>query len=220
MFLLGVRVDHALSAAFLVIMEKLIKNVRHHYTVKEARRVPAAACRDEITTFYNDRAYTIRKRIYSQDRRPKKDVSARPTIVMAVGQDDVPLVQALRLTDVLVEAVILFNDSEEALSSLIPARAGIGKNHPASEQMMHETLSQVMEQQRLLPPAEAISRGNQLLVELDHMLETRRREAPDQPPCTPMEPLLIAAAAPIWFRENVRYTSAYRASSTSVRCFK
>lgn len=220
MFLLGVRVDHASATALLVIMEKFLKNIRHHYVVREARRVPSSACRNEIVSFYNDSGYAIRKRIYSQDWHPKKNVTARPTIVIAVGQEDAPLIESLRREDVPVEVVVLSNNSSEALSRLTPARAGIGKNHPASEQMIRETLSRVMEQRRLLPPAEAGAPESPLMIELDRLLEARRREEPGLPPGAPLPPLLMAAAGPIWFRENVRYTSAYRASSTSVRRFK
>lgn len=219
MFFLGVRVDHASATAFFVIMEKCLKNVRHYYTVKEACQTHAAACRDEMAAFYNDTAYTIRKRIYSQDRRPKKDVSARPTLVIAAGQDDLPLISSLRQADIPVEAVFLTGGSK-ACPLLTPGRAGTGKDHPASGQLIYETLSRVLEQQRLMFPDEASIRQNQLLAELARMLETLRRESPGRPPDAPLSPLLAAAAVPIWFRENIRYTSAYQASATSVRKFK
>ena len=213
MFLLGVRMDHGSTTACLVVLEKTLKNVRHHYDIQIARAVPAAVLGDEIRSFYEDSAYTIRKRIYSQDRRPQKDVSAHPTIVMAADREEMPLIESLRREDVPVEAVLLSPDSSEPLPP--PARAGIGRNHTASEHILLETMRQVLGQQRLAGPVEEGPPTDDLLTELMHMVAVLRKETPETRPA----PLLTAAAAPIWFREKVPYTSAYRTSATSIRRF-
>jgi hypothetical protein len=216
MFLLGVHVDHDAAAAFFVILEKQLKNVKNFYIVRDVRQLSAAACQDEIAAFYNDAAYTIRKRVFSQDRRPKKDVSARPAVVLSAGQKDLPLIDALRGKDIPVEAVFAGAGSEENCPALTPERAGIGKNHPASEQMICSALFQVLEQKRLDMPEAASARPNRLFSELDRMLEALRRDHTNVRPT----PLLMAAAVPIWFKENVRYAGVYRTSATSIRKYK
>jgi hypothetical protein len=204
MILIGTHVDHPAATAYFVILEKTLKNVRHYYDVKDARQSAAPDCRDMMAAFYNDNAYTIRKRIYSQDRRPRKDVSARPTLVMAAGRrEDLPLIQALRCMDVPVEAVFIKADD----CPPDPARAGIGKNHAATEKMIYETLTLVQAQARLAPLTGA---ENPLLENLSRMMATPGQNGP----------LLLAAAAPVWFRENVKYSSAYRTSATSIRKYR
>ncbi len=204
MILIGTHVNQASTTAFFVILEKKLKNVRHYYTVIAAHQGPAKTFPEQIITYYNDKTYTIRKRIYSQDRRPKKDVSARPTVVMAAGQKDLPLIDTLRTEDVPIEAVFL-----EQNPGREPERAGIGKNYAATEQMIYETLRGVHGQGRLAPFTDPAP-GNPLFEQLEQMLVT-----PDQ-----KAPLLLAAAVPIWFRENVKHRSAYRTSSTSIRNYR
>ncbi len=216
MFLCGVQVDHASASAFLVIMGKSLKNVRHYYAVKEIRRTPASGCRDEVLAFYSNSVYTIRKRIFSQDRRPKKDVSARPTIVIAARREEMSLIESLREKDVPVEAVWL-TDSPGGLPDLAPVKAGTGGNHRASEQMIYETLSCVSQQQRLALPANPPPR-NELFERLGPMLCAPRGLKAFQPDDR-LPPLLLAAAVPIWFKENIKYSIAYRTSATSVRSY-
>lgn len=220
MFLLGVKVDHDSATAFFVILEKQLKNVKNFYIVRDARQSPAAACQDEIAAFYNDDAYTIRKRVFSQDRRPKKDVSARPSVVLAAGQKDLPLIDALRGMDIPVEAVFAIAGSEGNCPALTPERAGIGKNHPASTLMIYAALFQVLDQKRLALRAEAPASSNQLLPELDRLADAFRRAPSAVPTDGRPTPLLMAAAVPIWFKENVRYASVYRTSATSIRKYK
>ena len=219
MFLLGVRIDHASAVGCFVILEKTLKNVRHFYTVQSACRVPAEAGADYITAFYKDSAYTIRKRIYSQDRRPKKDVSASPTIVVAAGQKDLPLVNRLRQADIPVEAILLAEDFEDHPDPA-PGRAGVGKDYPASETPIGRTLAAVLAQQRICWPTAAPGRDEQTVGELAALIEALPRQSSSAEPDERMPALLLAAAAPVWFRENIRYTSAYRTSSTSIRRFK
>ena len=203
MILIGTQVDHSRATAYFVILEKTLKSVRHYYDIRDARQSAAPDCRDMITALYSDKAHTIRKRIYSQDRRPKKDVSARPTLVMAAGRADLPLIDALRGMDVPVEALFL----EAAECPPGPERAGIGKNYAVTEKMIYETFARVQRQARLAPLTGA---GNPLLEDLNRMMA-----APGQ-----NGPLLLAAAAPVWFRENVKYSSAYRTSATSIRKYR
>ena len=203
MILIGTCVDHLSATAYFVIMEKSLKNVRHYYVVRDIRQSVAADCRDMIIALYSDKAYTIRKRIYSQDRRPKKDVSARPTLVMAAVRADLPLIDGLRDLDVPVEVLFL----EAAGCPPGPERAGIGKNHAVTEQMVYETLALVQAQARLAPLTGV---APPLLEDLSRMIA-----APGQ-----NGPLLLAAAAPVWFRENVKYSSAYRTSATSIRKYR
>jgi hypothetical protein len=221
MFLLGARVDHDSATAFFVILEKHLKNVKNFYIVRNAYQAPASACQDEIMAFYHDGVYTIRKRVFSQDRRPKKDVSARPAVVLAAGQKDLPLIDALRGKDIPVEAIYVNDDSGKNGPGLTPDRAGIGKNHPASEQMIYTALARVLAQKRLdITAAEAPAASNQLLHEVGRLADEVRRGPSGLPTDARLTPLLTAAAAAIWFKENVRYASVYRTSATSIRKYK
>jgi hypothetical protein len=220
MFLLGVKTDHDTATAFFVILEKQLKNVRNFYTVLEARQLPAAACQDEMTAFYHDTAYTIRKRVFSQDRRPKKDVSARPAVVLAAGRMDLPLIDALRKEDIPVEAVFAAGGSTDDRPGHTPNKAGIGRNHPASEQMMCATLIQVLEQNRLDLQADEPARPHQLMSEFKRLLEAFRRSPSVIHADVSPAPLVMALAAPIWFKENIRYATVYRTSATSIRKYK
>ncbi|MEW6077381.1 MAG: hypothetical protein AB1724_06205 [Thermodesulfobacteriota bacterium] len=212
MFLLGVKVDHDSAAAFLVILEKQLKNVRNFFVLRDARHLPAAACQEEMAAFYHDDIYTIRKRVFSQDRRPKKDVSARPALVMAAGEKDLPVINTLRDKGIPVEAIF----TEECCPGPPPERAGIGKNHAVSEQAMVESLNQVLAQKRLDVKLETPSPFTPQLSELDRLLNA----SPQDRSGITAPPLLMAAAAPIWFKENVRYAAVYRTSATSVRKYK
>jgi hypothetical protein len=173
-----------------------------------------------MTAFYHDDAYTIRKRVFSQDRRPKKDVSARPAMVMAAGEKDLPVLNNLRNKGIPVEAVFTQDGSEESCPGPAPEKAGIGKNHAVSEQVIAASLNQVLEQKRLNVEPEPPALSNQRMIEINRLLEDLRQNGSGLAAQDAPAPLLMAVAVPIWFKENVRYAEVYRTSATSIRKYK
>lgn len=97
MFLAGISQGEATA---IVIIEKSLKNLQKHYLVKSVRIFPSdtdsAGIENEIAALYHDRNLTVNRRVFSQDRRPAKQVKIPPLIVTAFTGTDTSRTDRLR----------------------------------------------------------------------------------------------------------------------------
>ncbi len=215
MYLLGAHIHQQNSQAALVIIKKRLKEVKHHYTIETARKIDKGGCRQVIIDFYHNRRYFTRKRVFSQDRRPKKDVSARPAIVIVAGPGERLLIDDLRQKDIPVEAIIL-EANNKAAGCDAAVRPGLGRNFAVSETELMQTLVSLNQKLRLV--VERNTENDDLLSRLEQTLAGMEKQ--QKIPADDREALILAAAGPVWFRENVRFRQVYRTSATSVRQYK
>lgn len=198
----------------VVCIKKFQKNVKKHYFLLDiqTQAVPFQNQNlvDDISAFYNNPEYIIKKRIYSQDGRPTKTVSANPGVVIGFyGDKGCWLADQLRSKNVRVEIVSVSQDRETLKSE--EYNRGLGRNFYLQQAELFQKLSVVMVQNRLIVDPEKLSENDNLqlistlLAKSNHQIEDISENIGIN-----MD-MRIALSLPIWFRETVRYTRAYSA---------
>ena len=212
MILVGAHIDRPDGKATIAIINKTLKNVRHYYTVQQAFQVPAPDGADILAQLYADPQHQTRKSVFSQDRRPRKEISAHPVIVMAATERGADLPAGLRSANIPVEALFI-TETGTGITEKDPVRPGLGRDHCVPEGALLASARMVWHQQRLAVNL-ADARGAEGLPA--EMVRQALEAIPEEKPSA----LVLALAAPVWYRENNRYREVYQTSSTSVRKYK
>lgn len=226
MFFLGAYIEAAAMAVVICVIHKKMKNIRNYYTLCGVHLVSVEHCQKALSDLYWDPTYRVRKRVYSQDRRPKKDVSAHPKIVIA-GQGEIPpdLLIQLRRSHIPADGLRVLH-SEAVLSQPLPP-SGIGRDFYVSDGVLIEAVSTLWQQNRLIISAtdqptavcpEESAIDNELVPALDAFLTDLADKGRQMLPET-IRPVFLSMATPLWFRENIRYRRSYQSSARSVRRF-
>ncbi len=212
MFFRGVFLDDKNSVT--VYLKKFQKNVKKHYLLLDIQiqtvPYPDRNLAEDIEAFYNNPEYMIKKRIYSQDGRPAKIVSAHPGIVIGFfGDQGEGLAEQLRKNNVRVE-IVRIRQKDENLKAEEYNR-GLGRDFYLHREGLFKKLSTVMAQNRLIVDQEKLNTNKNLqwisTLTANMFNQTADASIKDE---INMD-IRIALALPIWFRETVRYARAYSA---------
>jgi hypothetical protein len=142
-----------------------------------------------------DRGLRRAKRLFSQDRRPKKTVTDPPRAV--AFEDGSRLVEALRDRGVMVEAV-RFSPVKKWKKHLVGK--ALGADYTVDPRTIVTCAVRVFEEGRIGSAGQPVDR---LFGGPAAMSSAPLEEAPA---------LAVAVALPLWFRETVPYRRAYRAN--------
>jgi hypothetical protein len=226
MFFLGAHIEPSAMEITIVVIQKKMKNIKNYYTLCGVHPVSLENCQKALSDLYWDPKFRVRKRVYSQDRRPKKDVSAHPKIVVA-GQGETPpdLLIQLRRSHIPADGLRVL--SSKAFFPPSPPPSGIGRDFYVSDDVLIETAAALWQQSRLtisvndrqaaIGPGESAMQ-NQLASELAAFLTDLADKGCRALP-GPVRPVFLSMATPLWFRENVRYRRSYQSSAKSIRRF-
>ncbi|MFZ5562887.1 MAG: hypothetical protein ACOZBW_02470 [Thermodesulfobacteriota bacterium] len=192
-----------------------MKNIRNHYQVVDVQQAPANQVARILADMYQRPDLVVKKRVFSQDRRPKKDVSAHPKLVVCDSDGACAVATDLRSKGLPVESVLLCRG--DAASCDKPPRAGAGTDYHVPEDHLWDTLLAVAQEKRVAVE-EAGTASNPQMQAVVPVLAGGANICATGPNGESRCPLLAVAAA-LWFRETIRYTQAYRTSATSKRRF-
>lgn len=216
MYLLGIHPNKALDRATLAVVKNVLTRTRKDYHVEDIVEAPAQAAEVSLRRFlvgcYHDRRYITAKRVFSQDKRPAKNVVAHPRLVFDCTHTGTAPVHSLRENRVPVVAVSLV--TKGPWSRVTPEKGwGIDCVVPCSTVL--QALSKAVEEGRMV-----LETQTPVLAEaLDHLRGLRLEGDGDALPDLDglwgpqVRRTVLAVALPVWFRETIAYTSAYIASS-------
>ncbi|MDY6903667.1 MAG: hypothetical protein SWH61_03180 [Thermodesulfobacteriota bacterium] len=216
MFFIGAYTDNNAKSAGLVIVRKHLKNVKHHYHAVTAWETALSGLETTLATLYNDPSLIIKKRVFSQDRRPTKDVSAHPTIIMSSRPIDTAICANLRHKHIPVEFISLTSTGDVTVET--PGKAGVGRDFTVPDTAIAVTLARVISQERYVADCELALERSEIINGVSGCLSGLAVDKSDLP-VSSWPPALTALAAILWFRENNRYTRTYRTSSIRKRRF-
>lgn len=186
MILIGVHIDPARRSAAVAVIESTLRYGKKQYRLLEDWQRSGPAPHEELSAkivrMARDGRLSRKKRLYSQDRRPKKTLTDRPRVV--ASGDVEPLVASLRDAGVVVEWVRF--DSVEGWEKEAVGRA-LGADYTVDPGAVRKTAGDI---------------------EAGGRLET---DGADQNAVCGEEGPGLAAAAALWFREVVPYNRSYRA---------
>ncbi|MGD8369654.1 MAG: hypothetical protein PVG78_18590 [Desulfobacterales bacterium] len=186
----------------VAVMEASLKQGEKRYRIDrydERRYTEAEAFRDSVASLVEGEKLQRTKRLFSQDRRPKKRIKDAPKVV--AFDDGGPVVEALRARGTVVEAV-RFVPGEKWKKELL-GRA-LGADYAVDPTEVSTSAARVIEGGRLAFADPAAEGG---FDRLPGALASLARTRPEQIPA-----VVLALALPLWFRETVPYRRAYRAT--------
>ena len=212
MFFLGVNFGESAGSATYVVLKKTLKNIKKHYHLNAIKRFPSGIdypeIENEIIKTYNDRKFIVNKRIFSQDRRPAKNVRVCPTIVAGFTGMDTDQIDNLRKKKIPVEGISVYREERWQRENYGPIC--LGNNYYVPEGELIRNLSSVFKQNRLIieneiPFSEYLINEIEVLemekpLKEDDISEGRLKENDD---------VISALSMPLWFCETIRIIRRY-----------
>jgi len=195
---------------FLVI-KKSLKNIKNHYTLEEIithdQNITDVEIETKIIQFYNDKKYMITKRIFNQNGRPPKKVTAHPKIIVNFTDTQTKQIKGLRKKNIPVEG---FSISENESWDKEYCGIGLGNNYFVPLYDLINCMSGLYEQKRLLIKT-SIPYGKDLIRELDCLKTKNIKEQNNLNDFynNNVYDIILALSMALWFRENIPYKSKY-----------
>ena len=196
MFFAGVTFGKGDTSSAIVIVRMRRIQVRRHYFIESAQRVPSNETGDAIATIHHGAKYSFRKRVFSQNRRPAKTVFAKPVIV-AEFSEDTSQIDSLRTLGIPVEGISVRDGPGWRKEDF--ARAGFGNNYFVSGDDLVGNLRLLLHEKRLAIDCET-ALPEELATGLERIRDGGKRPGGD---------MLLALAMPLWFRETIRIVKRY-----------
>ena len=214
MYFVGLYADPDVTPSVAVFLEFSMKTLKKRYQVREIRQwvhQEKVEIDSEITAIHADHRYTVMRRVFSQDRRPARNVPTPPTLVMHFCADDRAKIDRLRERNIPVEGIAIRSEGEwekEDYKSIC-----LGNNYFVPGADVQAAVSKVVRENRLgidreLSPAALKA---EFVNRIDRIpLFGMNAASPGGPALNPEHRnILIALSLPIWFRETVRQIRRY-----------
>jgi hypothetical protein len=212
MFFFGININLDNKLTDFVILKKTQKNLKKHYTLISEiylqKQLDNKEITEQIILHYNNRKYSIRKRIYNQNNRPSKSVLTYPKIIIGFlskksYSEKNSLVDELRSKIMPIEAVIT-GDFKDVLKK--EYGKALGDNYFVPKKNICENILNLYNQKRLIIDEKFFLKNdlkNILNSKIDFFKQTSNKKKYNA------NAFLQAASYPLWFRENIKYKRAY-----------
>ena len=220
MYLIGLNRDAETGAAHMAILEKGLKGLKRHYRLAETAHwppdTPEATVGAALVGQYADPRWTVRRKVFSQDRRPAKNVRTPPLIAARFGlseagrsggpeihRPDTRSIDALRARNLPLEGVAVTREAAWRREDFGALRRGNNYFVPGPD--LETVLRRVFSQGRLTldpacPMADRLAPGPP---------ETFSYPIPNPTGESSEGDLWLAVSLPVWFSETVRKIARY-----------
>ncbi len=207
MILIGACRQSKRAEAALAVVEASLGGGQKRYSLLEIDQgldADPAAFVEGLHRRLKDGSLWRRKRLFSQDRRPKKTITDRPRVVAL--EDGAGTVDGLRNRGMVVEA-IRFSAVEKWEKELVGK--ALGANYTVAPGHILTAAAAVFEEGRVDVPLRQGEKkeGRGAIDRICSELSAAGESAIDDLPAS-----ALAVALAFWFRETVPYRRAYRAN--------
>lgn len=214
MYFVGIHSGEGVNPGAAVFLELSMKSVKKQYHVREVRHwndTDDSEIEKEIAAIHADSRYTVLRRVFSQDRRPPRNVPTPPTLVMHFSGNDTAQIDRLRERNIPVEGVAIRDGGKwekEEYKTIC-----LGNNYRVAGADVRASIAKTVGENRL-----RIDGNVCRAAELEGMIS--RIDDPslfgdpsDSSDGSALNPdqrnTLIALSLPIWFRETIRRIRRY-----------
>lgn len=214
MYLVGIYADPVVRPSVAVFLEFSMKTLKKRYHVREIRQWANnenVEIDSDIASIHADDRYTVMRRVFSQDRRPARNVPTPPTLVMHFRKTDSARIDRLRERNIPVEGFAIRSEGEWEKEDY--RTICLGNNYFVPGADVQAAVSKVVCENRLgidrdLSPAALIAK---FVNRIDRIpLFGMNPASPGGPDLnSEQRNILIALSLPIWFRETVRQIRRY-----------
>ena len=195
MILIGVSVGSSADLADMCVVRKRFKHLKHQYQVLDFIHGPREDVPSHIPHILRNPSLPKLKRIYSQDKRPRKLVKERPWILFQSPFPDQNIVSDLKHPDTTFKRIRIIT----GVNGGDPWK-GVSADYSVEMTELIKCLRSVTEEARL-GIADDNSETEMWYREIDSWSEMSAEA---------LNGRLISLALPIWFRETIPYRRTYR----------
>jgi hypothetical protein len=210
MFLIGLNREADTGTAHLAVIEKRLKRLKRHYRLVETAQWPAGTSGDTLGKalfrYHTDGQWTVRRKVFSQDRRPPRSVKTPPRMVVRFqetpdGRADAGFIDDLRQRELALEGIAVTDRPGWRREDFDKLR--LGHNYFVPGRDLRACFHRVCDQGRL----STASVGTPS----DAAPPDRSDTAPWGPPSgdAPLTGPWLAVALPLWLSETVRKIKRY-----------
>ncbi|MFP4347278.1 MAG: hypothetical protein ACOC3W_05730 [Thermodesulfobacteriota bacterium] len=214
MFFVGIYADPDVTPSVAVFLEFSMKTLKKRYQVREIRRwsnEEGVEIDSEIAAIHADDRYTVMRRVFSQDRRPARNVPTPPTLVMHFSGRDTAPIDRLRLRNIPVEGVAIREKGKwekEDYNTIC-----LGHNYFVPGPCISAAVAKVVREKRLLIGEDlsqaALWKDMVKRIEPVFMVAEDAGSPGRSVLNTEQRHMLIALSLPIWFRETIQQIRRY-----------
>lgn len=192
------------------LIKKFQKNVKKHYALinieEHEGQVPDDELLEKISSLYHDRQYMIRKRLFSQERRPSKTALVNPGIIIGFPEKrESDLMTALKRKRVMAESVVI----EKKGLGHREEQARPGRTYHVPGQDLLDAVIGAAEQGRFILDDEFSLAGDTIRNMTRQQFSAWVKAHAERGRVS--DEVKFAVSLPIWFREAIRYYRAYSA---------
>jgi len=192
------------------LIKKFQKNVKKHYALisieQHEGQVPDDELLEKISNLYHGRQYMIRKRLFSQEKRPSKTALVNPGIIIGFhGKKESDIMTALKRKRVMAESIVIEKNGRGHREE----QARLGRIYHVPGQDLLDAVISAAEQGRFILDVEFSLAGDTIhnMTRQQFAAWVKAHAARGRV----SDEVKFAVSLPIWFREAIRYYRAYSA---------
>ena len=215
MFFMGIGPHKSAVGTQVIVLKVFLKNIKRHYEVVKIISLPFAIAdteiKPEIIRLYQDNAFMANKRIFSQDRRPTRNIRVNPRLVINGASGGSDLVKALREMKVPAECVLPRQNPGWEKETHGKA---LGDDYKVGVLDLLENLLMLFTQNRLIFETSEENAFSQLMAQVADAKAAYAQETAASNPVLDKigtDHLLMQLSLPLWFREKIPYNRPYKA---------
>jgi len=196
MILIGVSLGSGGVTADIAVVRKRFQHLKHHYEVLDWIRCPGETAAEMLPDILRNPSLPKLKRIYSQDRRPRKTVKERPWLLFHSAYTQQDIMASLQHPEITFKRIRI----NTGLNGDI-GQEGDVPDYTVEMAELVDRLATVVTEERL----DLLDDGP------DSAVFRRELNAWHTTKSKALDGRLLALALPVWFRETIPYRRVYRA---------
>ena len=216
MYFIGIGPCQSGTRSLAVVINVFLKNIKRHYDVTDIIFLPVPfsdpALKDHIFRLHQSNDHTVNKRIFSQDKRPTRNIRANPHLVISGAIGGREQAAALRAAKIPAEC---FHPRPEPGWEEIPFGRALGDDYHVGEADLVENMMTLTDQNRLRfasPDQAPIGELASSVASLNaHFRESGPGAAARRVAEMPEYDLPALLSLVLWFREKVPHKKSYKA---------
>ncbi|QTA79921.1 Uncharacterized protein dnl_22030 [Desulfonema limicola] len=204
MFYIGAFFSENYDQAILSIIRQTLKNVKKHYHLINLQYFKPGTdyfeIEKQLISLFNNKELAAKKRVFSQDRRPARNIKVMPGIVMNFWNRDTSKIDRLRGQNIPAEGISMLdawikdNQWEKEEYSTIC----LGHNYYTGKSDLLKALQKVIEQKRITIDNHLDTPGIYDLLYNQNQIKMKKDLD-----------IIYAVSLPIWFKETIRIIKRY-----------
>jgi len=210
MFYIGAWFSENYDKAVFSIIKQNLQNIKKHYHLIDFKYFESKTdyydIENELISLFNNRCYISNRRVFSQDRRPAKNIKACPNIIMNFWNRDTSRIDRLREKNIPIEGISIRNPEQnpQKWEKQEHSTICLGHNYYVDKTDFFKALQKAAAQKRV-----TIEDKLQNRADIYDLIYNMDKDNMDKAKINKFSDAVLAVALPVWFKETIRIIRRY-----------